>query len=388
MFKETTMHAIVSKLRDIKQLPSYVSMSSKLKKAFVAKLYDFMTSNESLNKSAERLKELVKENSPKDLDEFINEYFKQYEKNRKNVLAAQPFLELSSKNSQKSHHHDESGVHQNNHSQRGNNNKRVKVNHDNNNNKNNKNSDQSPQLCAGCGRSHSGTCSLAGQHPDFNTEPHPWSESTKGKAWAGRMNNYYNEPHKVLPWTLTLNSTPWDAPHNPKNRGNNHDSNKNSKKPQNKPRKLNLCLNNLTENITSNKLNTNTYTLPCIIQVETNKLNKNIHANTLIDTGALQGNYISKTLANTLSGVGVCINNNKIHVVCSAVGDCNNYVEELNLKINLKVVDKKNNKNCNCLKQNFIYKTILLTCIIIDSHLDIIIGLPTIKQYNLLHDLE
>jgi predicted Fe-S protein YdhL (DUF1289 family) len=39
-----------------------------------------------------------------------------------------------------------------------------------------------PQLCKGCGRVHSGVCQFK-DHPDYNREPVPWTQSRHGLAW-------------------------------------------------------------------------------------------------------------------------------------------------------------------------------------------------------------
>ena len=46
-----------------------------------------------------------------------------------------------------------------------------------------------PALCNGCGRAHAGACKLR-QHPDYNNEPVPWLQSTKGTAWAAKPSSH------------------------------------------------------------------------------------------------------------------------------------------------------------------------------------------------------
>lgn len=67
-------------------------------------------------------------------------------------------------------------------------------------------------LCNACGRFHKAKCNFLGgtkdgktylPHPDINTEPVPWSDSTKGKAWAAK-----NQP--TLPSRKTLSGVNYD----------------------------------------------------------------------------------------------------------------------------------------------------------------------------------
>ena len=189
-----------------------------------------------------------------------------------------------------------------------------------------------------------------------------------------------NDPYKVLPWELTLSGQPWNVPPPPqKKRGykGSFDKNKKSK-----------FLLNLHEN--NDKINFNSkFLLPCKIQVNSqNNSEQEFISKALIDTGALNGNYINKVLFQKLEKLGIKINKQKKNIICHVLGRCFHVVGEVDLNI---LFNFKNN-NCNCVNinenQNLKHTSIFVNCILIDSPYDIIIGLPTIIKYNLLQLFE
>jgi hypothetical protein len=101
-------------------------------------------------------------------------------------------------------------------------------------------------------------------HPDYNNENVPWSESTNGKLWYKRFYKN-NNPVKVLPRETTLSGTTWNsAPPitTSKKRSNNSNFTPSN---NNKKRKLFEINNVIKNNLTSTIPNFN-YALPCIIQ--------------------------------------------------------------------------------------------------------------------------
>jgi hypothetical protein len=81
-------------------------------------------------------------------------------------------------------------------------------------NPNQVNNNSSCRLCHGCGRTHGSSCLIAG-HPDYNTEPVPWAQSTKGLLWAAKGN-------LILPWRETLTGVKWAFPVAPESKNNNN----------------------------------------------------------------------------------------------------------------------------------------------------------------------
>jgi len=169
--------------------------------------------------------------------------------------------------------------------------RKEKFNHADGDEKNKKpKNDTRDTICYGCGRPHhkSIDCILK-HHPDFNREKGvKWNVSANGKSWKAKGDSF-------LPWSKTLSGKVWeDAP----------------PKPTSKQGEL---LNHLKNNDTL--LIDYTYTLPCkITELQDNPLD--IQA--LIDTGALQSNYVNKQTADWLiqHGIHSCENKNLSVVVC------------------------------------------------------------------------
>jgi len=93
-----------------------------------------------------------------------------------------------------------------------------------------------------------------------------------------------------------------------------------------------------------------------------------LSAATLVDSGAINGNFISSNLASELvNKYNIKVdttNTNKSR--CSAINTpCNNNFGEINLKIKLNNI------------------TLSGTFVVIDSRIDLVIGLKTIRQYDL-----
>jgi hypothetical protein len=219
-------------------------------------------------------------------------------------------------------------------------------------------------------------------HPDYNNENVPWSESTNGKLWNKRFDKN-NNPVKVLPWESTLSGTTWNsAPPIPtsKKRSNNSNFTPNN---NNKKRKL-FEINNIIDNNTSTIPNFD-YSLPCLIQVNNNSV-EDVKSKVLFDTGALHGNYINLKFAKSLSKLGININKLKNHTVCSAFGECYDIVGVVDL--NIKFLNKNESCCCNNNKIDIPNDFILLSFHVIISPYDIIIGLPTIMKYKLFSLLE
>jgi hypothetical protein len=192
-------------------------------------------------------------------------------------------------------------------------------------------------MCYGCGRSnHKKTDCALKAHEDWNTENKAWPLSSKGIAWKAKnalvlpfnasLSGNVVPKFKFTPKTSELNTIAVDDHVN------------------DAVLLANILINNILLPITC-----------------------------LIDTGALQANYISREVAESLKAYGLqfCKCNS---VVCLAIHNkCSNVKEEVNFK--LKFLNEL----------TFQYDIIQITAKLVNNlNYDVIIGLPTIRQYNLL----
>jgi len=200
----------------------------------------------------------------------------------------------------------------------------------------------------GCGRIHTGDC-IYRKHPDFNNTDLDWDKSPKGIAWA-------SAGETKLPHAKTLDpnakyTPPEFAPTTSKGQ---------------KRQRGEEYLCTLINNVTNNDLYTSD-TIPFTLR-STKGITREVGA--FIDTGALHGNYVSKEIAEFLvdSNVAYC---SCITEVCSPVNNtC--YLDHDNKLFKLNIFNKTANFD-------FTFEATIL-----DSKYDIIIGRPTIKQFNLL----
>ena len=193
--------------------------------------------------------------------------------------------------------------------------------------------------CKGCGKKHSGECFFR-THPDFNHSNKPWLESLPGKAWKekGESSLPVNKP--------SLKGITW---HRPEKSGN--------------------ILNMLNDY--DNDQHTNPASFPA--SIVTNNQHDIINIDVLLDTGALQGNYVSEEIARQLEALGAnsctCMKN-----VCTALknGKCqiSNKIYSFTLKFFNELTNEKININIKAVKLNMVH--------------DLIIGIPTIREYDML----
>jgi len=92
----------------------------------------------------------------------------------------------------------------------------------------------------------------------------------------------------------------------------------------------------------------------------------------LLDTCALQANYISVALADSLRRNG-CFFEKNITTVCSPIRNCACFKSEGLVSFNLKYLNFSSGK----------YESILINARVLDIECDLIIGLPSITKYNL-----
>lgn len=106
-----------------------------------------------------------------------------------------------------------------------------------------------------------------------------------------------------------------------------------------------------------------------------------------MDSGAIHGNYISTEIALQLQALGATAKETR-HTICNAFGECRSMVGEMD--VILKLTYDTTLPPCTCTKAHtgvsneMQQEQIEITCTIIQSPYDLIIGRPTIQQHNLL----
>lgn len=206
-----------------------------------------------------------------------------------------------------------------------------------------------PTLCKGCGRTNKlGTarCLLCRNHPDRNREDCPFTESKAHKALVAAK---YKYPHQ-LNLTKYANLQPL-------------------------PETILKTIGQSSNNKGNSVLNaipsqTNEIILPTF-EVSSNKTDF-LPVDTLIDTGSLQGNFVSEYVAQWLQRGGGRIehDNTVIRLACN-----NSFSSSLGSIIMHVTFFNEISK----LKETISH----LAAKIIDSQFDLIIGLPDIRKYQL-----
>lgn len=268
--------------------------------------------------------------------------------------------------------------------------------------------------CRGCGRAkHVVEHCLLKKHPDFNRTDSDWRYSEKGKAFWSKGK------YKELPWDKLLSGATWkDAPPKPQKAAATETAGTSNqtgtKRAHNGEERIdyddfNLCYARYSTVATMHTFsiddNVYDYTIPSAIVKNQNVLD--IYA--LLDSGALQRNYVSKTTAEWLS--------RQQPTSCSAKGkcECNNMSNGIKLSKNEKergnnlsstsatAEESHNdfvctgiNKLCSRSLGKVTFDFVIfnevtkvnetlcsLEAIIIDTPYDVIIGRPTIIKYDL-----
>jgi hypothetical protein len=192
----------------------------------------------------------------------------------------------------------------------------------------------------GCGKPHTGTCLLSG-HPDYNHNKNlPWDQSPQGIAWKAKGKH-------SLPASETLAGAKYQAPKAlpTKAKQGNDD--------------FSIIASMLLDHITRD-----------LIPMRLTSTSNSIDIMSLIDTGALQANYISVMVADHLkitpSGVKLLVSSGMNNLgSLQSMGNCHvmlSYFNELT-----KSTD-----------------TIDIACTVLDIPFDLIIGKPTLREYKLL----
>lgn len=191
------------------------------------------------------------------------------------------------------------------------------------------------RICWGCGRqNHAQINCTRSWHPDWNNEKKPWAQSTFGIAWKAQGQD-------VLPKNLNLKGE--------------------TVRPPKKSEKL-LQINELIAN------QANEPAIPGNLQAN----DATLRVRCLIDTGAIQGNYMSARVAKWLKENGKKSCKCNRFIFSAFASDCGTKADE-------------------CFEHAlFIYNPILksdqqldLNFAVIESNFDIIIGYNAIKRYDL-----
>jgi hypothetical protein len=224
----------------------------------------------------------------------------------------------------------------------------------------------SSMKCDGCGgKNHVRADCLFNTHPDYNIDTScDWATSDKGKAWKQQRGL------ERLAWHVDSLDGTFKGKSNPSHTLNTGRSGASGPKTlgikksfshkKNRESLLNITLSNPTDH-------TNTL-LPTVIMI--NHVDKRVES--LIDTGALQANYISQDIAEWLESHGAKYCSCSASV-CNAVGGCSRSRKSFNFDVLLT-----HELNHNKLKLS-------ITAKVISSDYDLIIGLPDIRRYNLLN---
>jgi hypothetical protein len=170
------------------------------------------------------------------------------------------------------------------------------------------------------------------------------------------------KPFSNLPWTSRCDGSTWDHPPHPSGKT------KSSTGDNGKPFQNNGKRHKGMETI-------HTLHIPPITEdtIKTILIHNNheLTIDILLDTGALQGNYISIETANWLRSKGAKASNVNSNKVCSAYGECKHSLGTFTTYL----------KFCNEITN--LYETHLLVFKTVDIDFDMVIGRPTIKSLKL-----
>ena len=226
-------------------------------------------------------------------------------------------------------------------------------------------------ICTGCGRDNHITteCRLK-HHPDWNSESKPWSQSTSGRAYAA-----LTDPKATLPYRSVLHPLSSDGAaylQTCQQASDNAPKGKGAKKGTDYVQAHLLFLtHHNAERI---------YALSTRTMLDDNSLLpiKITHANhshtrhrALIDTGALHGNYVSREMAQTLreqGAIGLACRQRIISALNSS------QIATRKFSIIVTISNEQTNEN----------EDLLLEATEIDIDYELVIGRPTIKQFNLI----
>ncbi len=237
-----------------------------------------------------------------------------------------------------------------------------------------------PKLCYNCGRpiTKEHIPCLLWKHPDHNHNKEiSWLDSPAGKKWHNKDSNI-----TVLPEYKTLTGEAFKKP--------TREEQKKDMKGKRKPN-VDLKENNSVHNVfTLQKINSNLFNAN--IQINNNIL---LSIDYLLDTGALQGNYLAKRIFDSLEKDQRQIRKSEVRVVgindairTDSCGCIEVSVFLKNNKVNFPGGKIFNTKNNDFHEQNFENKILnenlicKMNCEIIPMKYDMIIGIQEIQKHK------
>ena len=233
---------------------------------------------------------------------------------------------------------------------------------------------RSPFHCEGCGADAKAAgwkqCMRCAGHPDRNTSG-PWVESTSFATLKSRLPN---AKHPMLGSTRRADGTLLtEAQLKVMEEQANALRNKLGKKPSAKTGKSLFSLSNAELN--NDLINCEIYTHNSVC----------LNVQVLVDTGATHENYANKRVAEWIWGQG------EAGSTCKLSARERNSSSSILLGGTSTEHKAKGLVSCNLCFLNELTKTketiLCLKFRILDSHIDIIVGLPTIRQHSLIHKL-
>ena len=242
--------------------------------------------------------------------------------------------------------------------------------------------DTSAVECWGCGREghmrdmcvhgpKTAKNPLGRSHPDFNLEKRPWPESAKGIAWASRK-DHKGRPITMLPVNRDLDGNEVLPKFDRSMIADSTNGNKPSTAKANNKQGTSL-LNSIVEQCQLCNQCSPFFTST----VWTSNRQKEQEALVLMDTGSLDNNFISEDLYSKLVGpVPKCEGDCRLHTVKTAV---RNHVVQICFRpvtFNLKFVNDKRE----------VIELTNLTALLLNTHMDIILGHPTLLMYGFFHN--
>jgi len=276
VWKEQTLNTCVTKMREIFNATNAQALDQQDVIAVIKKVYENMVDKSKPNKFATRLHDLIRQEAPQTLNDFVKAYCKYYYQQSSHAVAFQQIVDFDLSTLGNNNNGGGQQRHSNNKSNQQNNNPKTQTTNSTHNS-GEANTSNNKEPCFGCGRVHASECALR-NHPDRNQESVPWAQSSKGKAWAAKE----GKPVPVLPWQQTLSGSTWDFPPIPERKKGGNSSETTKKRPasavsnfvSNKKGRYHIPLFTLNEleyvNTIYNKNNDSSYTIPVIIQVEKN----------------------------------------------------------------------------------------------------------------------
>ena len=218
--------------------------------------------------------------------------------------------------------------------------------------------------CNTCGRQgHEPADCILKNHPDANKNTAiPFQDSDKGKQWLtkGKTALPFKELLDGGTWNVNLSNVPHPKSKTPSNKDNK------GQKGISFPININCLSSNTTD--TNNDINF----IVCVMHAPDDTFES--ATSVLLDTGSLQGDFISQRKAKWLQDHG-----GKVAAVNATVRTAvksSNSIARATIPVDITLLGSK---------IPFLTDKIKINAFIIDTHYDLILGRPSIKQYDLVH---